>query len=272
MRRAGKTTFLHQCLAQRHGAGVERERLVYFNFEDERLDRFDPADLGALLDTYYRDFPQFRRAARVTWCLDEIQVVRGWEKFVRRMLDAENVEVLLSGSSARMLSREVSTSMCGRALESVITPFSFVEFARAHGLKPPSGALAGSRVESEWLGLFDRYLEIGGFPLGEQSRRIEPREPSRDSARATSSWPVNDRLSCAQAMTPVRKNATQGSQVPRVLTASRRSTSSCRCRSKYALMKSSGSDSRLCSHKSSGINRRPTQPFPSRNGSIASSW
>jgi predicted AAA+ superfamily ATPase len=53
----------------------------------------------------------------VVWCFDEIQVVAGWESFVRRLLDGENVEVFLSGSSARLLSREVATSMRGRAME-----------------------------------------------------------------------------------------------------------------------------------------------------------
>ena len=50
----------------------------------------------------------------VTWCFDEIQVVPGWERFVRRLLDAEKVEVFLSGSSAALLSREIATAMRGR--------------------------------------------------------------------------------------------------------------------------------------------------------------
>jgi len=174
MRRAGKTSFLYQCLADRLAAGVERERLVYFNFEDERLEGLEAADLGMILETYYRDFPRHRRESCVTWCLDEIQLVPGWEKFVRRMLDSENVEVLLSGSSARMLSREVATTMRGRALETIITPFSFREFARARGSTPPAGKLVSSAAQSAWLALLDAYLEIGGFP--EAGRFEQPRE------------------------------------------------------------------------------------------------
>jgi predicted AAA+ superfamily ATPase len=71
----------------------------------------------------------------VTWCFDEIQVVSGWERFARRVLDSENVEMFLSGSSARMLSREVATSMRGRAMETVIAPYSFHKLYLAdHGL------------------------------------------------------------------------------------------------------------------------------------------
>ena len=117
MRRAGKTTFLYQYLADRHAEGIARDRLVYFNFEDERLGALEADQLGAILEEYYRHFPRYRGAVRVTWCLDEIQVIPGWERFVRRMIDSENVDVLLSGSSARMLSREVATAMRGRALE-----------------------------------------------------------------------------------------------------------------------------------------------------------
>lgn len=175
MRRAGKTSFLYQCLADRLAEGIERERLVYFNFEDDRLGALAVEDLAMILEEYYRDFPQFRRVARVTWCFDEIQVVPGWERFVRRILDSENVEVFLSGSSARMLSREVATTMRGRALETVITPFSFREFGRARGAELPGGRrLMAAAEKSAWLARFDDYVEIGGFP--EAGKMELPRE------------------------------------------------------------------------------------------------
>jgi predicted AAA+ superfamily ATPase len=165
MRRAGKTTFLFQCLADRLASGVARERLLYFNFEDERLEGLRSADLGVLLDEYYRSFPEHRRSQRVTWCFDEIQNIEGWETFIRRVLDTENVEIFVSGSSAKMLSREVATSLRGRALETVITPFSLREFGRAAGLATPSDAtLLSARASSAWQACFDRYLKIGGFP------------------------------------------------------------------------------------------------------------
>jgi predicted AAA+ superfamily ATPase len=165
MRRAGKTFFLYQCLADRLARGVERERLVYFNFEDERLGGLRAEELGTILEEYYRQFPKFRQRAEVTWCLDEIQLVPGWERFVRRILDSEKAEVFLSGSSARLLSREVATSMRGRAMETVITPFSFREFLR--GRHWPEGAPQGLPSSAERSALrahFDAYLEVGGFP------------------------------------------------------------------------------------------------------------
>lgn len=166
MRRAGKTFFLQQCLADRLARGVERERLIYFNFEDERLGGLQAEELGTLIEEYYRQFPQFRHQVEVTWCLDEIQIVPGWERFVRRVLDSEKTEIFLSGSSARMLSREVATSMRGRAMETVITPFSFREFLHGrNGSESASGGrLTSGRDRSALRAQFDAYLEIGGFP------------------------------------------------------------------------------------------------------------
>ena len=165
MRRAGKTYFLFQCLADRANAGYSKERLLYFNFEDERLAGMTADHLSLLAEEYYRTFPDFRGRQQVVWCLDEIQVVPGWERFVRRILDTEKAEIFISGSSAGMLSREVATSMRGRAVETVIAPYSFREFLRARQNEPKKGkrlisAAERSKLESE----FDAFLRIGGFP------------------------------------------------------------------------------------------------------------
>ncbi|MBE7499449.1 MAG: AAA family ATPase [Verrucomicrobiales bacterium] len=72
MRRSGKTTFLHQLRRERLDKGVARERLVYVNFEDERLAGLQAAQLNSLLEDYYRRFPAFRQQERVSFFLDEI--------------------------------------------------------------------------------------------------------------------------------------------------------------------------------------------------------
>jgi predicted AAA+ superfamily ATPase len=165
MRRAGKTTFLHQLRQRRHADGVGRERLPYINFEDEQLDGLTAQHLNLLLEEHYRRYPSLRRRETVTWCLDEIQVVPGWERFVRRVLDSEAVEIFLSGSSATLLSREIATAMRGRAWEVVIHPFSFEEYLRHHRHTLPEQvgfveAAERSALESAFL----NYLAIGGFP------------------------------------------------------------------------------------------------------------
>jgi uncharacterized protein len=116
MRRAGKTMFLHQIQRERLRAGVSRERLPYINFEDERLAGLAADHLHPLLEEYYRRFPAFRSRKTVTWCFDEIQNVPGWERFIRRLLDSENVEIFITGSSAALLSRRDSDLPAGPGL------------------------------------------------------------------------------------------------------------------------------------------------------------
>ena len=164
MRWAGKTTYLRQLQSQWR-ASVEPARVVYLNFEDDRLAGLPLEQLGMLLEEYYRSYPEWRGRETVWWLLDEIQVVNGWERFVRRLMDTERIEVVVSGSSARMLSREVHTSLRGRGTETVIRPFSFREFLRHRGEEPEGKARAltsakRSRVER----FFGEYLAVGGFP------------------------------------------------------------------------------------------------------------
>lgn len=164
-RRGGKTFFLWQMLADRLAQNFDREGLLYFNFEDERLAGMVAADLHLVVEEYYRLHPQWRDQRRAVFFFDEVQVVPGWEKFARRLLDTEQVELFLSGSSARLLSREVATSMRGRAMEALVFPFSFREFLR-HGGKEPDRPVERlpkahrSALEKELLA----YLSTGGFP------------------------------------------------------------------------------------------------------------
>jgi hypothetical protein len=164
MRRAGKTSFLRQLVAERQSTGSP-ERAVYISFDDDRLADIKADQLSALLEAFYRRFPDLRRHQTVSWFFDEIQIVPGWERFVRRVLDSERVEMVVSGSSARMLSREVHTSLRGRGFETVIRPFSFREFLR-HRDEEPSGepnrwtADQRSLIEKR----FGEYLLAGGFP------------------------------------------------------------------------------------------------------------
>lgn len=116
MRRSGKTCYLWQCLGDLLEAGAPRESLVFLNFEDDRLAGMEASGLSFLLEEYYRQHPALRDSQRVTFFLDEIQLIPGWEAFARRILDTEKIRLLLSGSSASMLSREVATSMRGRAM------------------------------------------------------------------------------------------------------------------------------------------------------------
>ncbi|MCS6925522.1 MAG: ATP-binding protein [Candidatus Binatia bacterium] len=165
VRRAGKTTFLHQLRRERLARGVPQVLVPYVNFEDERLAGLEGSQLGFLLDEYGRRAPEAARLGPVLWCFDEIQNVPGWERFVRRLLDGGRAEIMVTGSSAALLSREIGTALRGRAWSVVLYPFSFAEALAHRGAEVPTdpGLLAGperSRLEHAFLA----WLEVGGFP------------------------------------------------------------------------------------------------------------
>lgn len=165
MRRAGKTCFLLQHLAGQAKAGIPRDALVYFSFEDERLAGLQAAQLNWVLEEYYLARPQFRDQTKVVFCFDEIQRIPGWETFIRRVLDTEKMEVFVSGSSARMLSREIATALRGRSTETVIYPFSFREYLRHRNIEIPANpAFVPKAQRSQIENLFLAYLAEGGFP------------------------------------------------------------------------------------------------------------
>ena len=177
MRRSGKTCFLSQCMADLLAAGAPRESLLLMNFEDDRLAGMEASDLSFMLESYYQLHPEFRDHTRITLLLDEVQLIPGWETFARRILDSEKVRLFLSGSSASMLSREVHTSMRGRAMEVTVFPFSFREALSHRNLLP----------EKEWHALpkarrstlekaFRTYLTEGGFPDA-QNLDVRDRRP-----------------------------------------------------------------------------------------------
>ena len=176
MRRSGKTTFLRQLLVERR-ASLPPERALYLSFDDDRLVGIGVEQLAFLLEEFYRRFPDLRGRQSVLWLLDEIQFVPSWERFVRRAMDTERTEFVVSGSSARMLSREVHTSLRGRGMETVIRPFSFREFLRHRAEEPTKPVRQWTAGERSLVEKRNReFLVEGGFPEAQgltNSLRIE---------------------------------------------------------------------------------------------------
>lgn len=162
VRRAGKSTFLRQQLANRLAEGRPRESLLLLSLEDDRLAGIGLPDLDWLLEEIFRRQPELRADGPFTLCLDEIQVVPEWERFVRRVLDTEALELFLSGSSAKLLSREVSTTLRGRGVEVLMHPFSFREVLR-HRDEEPTSATRSDADRSHLDAALRQYLTVGGF-------------------------------------------------------------------------------------------------------------
>jgi predicted AAA+ superfamily ATPase len=159
-RRAGKTYFLYQRLRElrsREGTGPT----FHINLEDDRL---VPSDVTTL-DAIWRAFREARPAVKGSTThvfLDEVQAIDGWERFVRRIIDTEDVQVYLTGSSSRLLSTEIATVMRGRSLTFTLLPFSFREALRARGLDIGPEPSYDQRATA--LRELGDYMTYGGFP------------------------------------------------------------------------------------------------------------
>lgn len=172
MRRTGKTYVMYGRMKELLARGVAKERIVHVNFDDERLKRARAEDLRQIGAVHAKMFPG--AAAEKCWYfLDEVQNVEGWEAYARRLLDSNRVQLWLTGSSAKLLSREIATEMRGRGLETEVFPLSFAEVLEFNGWGEPRPGGAMGRVRTGALRhAMGRYLEEGGFPdvQGEPAR------------------------------------------------------------------------------------------------------
>jgi predicted AAA+ superfamily ATPase len=162
VRRSGKSTYLFQRMERLAESGVPRQNILYLNFFDDRLHNLTADNLGLIAEAYYSIYPEKKNAEKVYCFFDEIQAVPGWEPFIDRIMRTEKCEVLLTGSSARMLSKEIATQMRGRALSWEMFPFSFREFLDYKGVE--CDAPLSTKKQFMVRKTFEDYWKTGGFP------------------------------------------------------------------------------------------------------------
>lgn len=162
VRRSGKSTYLFQIMERLLQDGVPRENILYVNLFDDRLHDLRQTGCGAITEAYYSLYPEKKNTERVYCFFDEIQAIPGWEPFVDRLMRTERCEVYITGSSARMLSREVATQMRGRALSWELFPFSFREFLDYREIDAAGHLSTKRRLLVQKA--FETYWETGGFP------------------------------------------------------------------------------------------------------------
>lgn len=163
MRRTGKTWFLFQVMQQYLDKGIAKEAMLYINFDDERLFPLTAQDLGGISDAYYRLYPHMRDE-RCYLFFDEIQNVDGWEHYLRRLVDTEDVQIAVTGSSAKLLSYEIATSLRGRAISTEVFPFSFNEVLQHEGIISEYPVRPGAKQRALLENRLHHYLLQGGFP------------------------------------------------------------------------------------------------------------
>ncbi len=158
-RRAGKTYLLYQIMKSLLNKGHEITDFVYINFENERLFGIKAQDLHNILKAYTELYP--RKKNKPILFFDEIQNVPNWELFVRGLHD-RGYKIYVTGSNSKLLSREIASSLRGRATSVEVFPLSFREFLTFRGieLKENWEYSQASLIKS----LFDKYMNTSGFP------------------------------------------------------------------------------------------------------------
>ena len=175
MRRSGKTFFCFQKINDLISSGTPREGILYLNFDDDRLLEFTVNNFQDIVDIYFGKYPE-NRDIKCHFFFDEIQRIDQWELFIRRLLDTENVQVCLTGSSSKLLSTDIATSLRGRSISIEIFPFDFREFLKHHGLFKTPPKKFGAKTVSILRKAAKHYLETGGFPevqMLEPNQRVE---------------------------------------------------------------------------------------------------
>ncbi|MBO3802076.1 MAG: ATP-binding protein, partial [Candidatus Brockarchaeota archaeon] len=162
-RRSGKTYYFFHIISR-----LNRNETVYLDFEEPFLKGLKPLDVLKIL---LEIFPEVSGTASKNVFLDEVQNAESWETLVRSLLN-RNLNVFITGSSSRLLSREIATELRGRSVSYLLLPFSFREYLVAKNINIEPGLLEDfGRVKRE----LRNYLEEGGFPeivLEEEKERI----------------------------------------------------------------------------------------------------
>lgn len=164
MRRSGKTWSLYQQMHRLLDDGLDRSHLVYLNFEDDRLIGTTLKDMQGILDAYFELFPNLTKSKTLHFFFDEIHEVDGWERFIRRLLDNEAIHLYITGSSAKMLSKEIATSLRGRTLVREIFPYNFREYLSHVGAQYAFEGSISTKQKAILNHYVIQYMARGGFP------------------------------------------------------------------------------------------------------------
>ena len=172
IRRGGKTYYFYQKISELIKK-IPIERILYFNLTDDRLYPLELNDLQFMIEAYFEIYPE-NQTKKLFLFLDEVQEVKKWELFVRRIYDKENIKIFVTGSSSKLLHKEISSSLRGRTLKLAMFPLSFKEFLRFKDIKLDKNF---QYTNKRYLikNLFNEYLNEGGFPevvLNKQKREI----------------------------------------------------------------------------------------------------
>ncbi|MCF8352545.1 MAG: ATP-binding protein [Bacteroidales bacterium] len=158
-RRSGKTHLLWQTINSINKLGILPEQRIFLNFEDERL-TLKATDLDLILQSCYELYPE-QNPSDFWFFFDEIQNIKGWEKFIRRIYDTISKNIYLTGSNSKMLASEIASELRGRAINFTLYPFSLREYLNFHHA-PEKHITTIDRAKITTLA--KSFIITGGFP------------------------------------------------------------------------------------------------------------
>ena len=158
VRRSGKSFLLFQKMRQLLADGKGWDEMLYLDFEDTRLEGFSADDFNLILECHQEMYGK-----RPMLFLDEIQNVDGWQKFARNLAD-KKYSVFITGSNAKMLSKEIMTALGGRYLPVEVYPFSFKEYLSYTGVAYDDLALTATESKARFMKAYGEYFTWGGLP------------------------------------------------------------------------------------------------------------
>jgi hypothetical protein len=161
VRRSGKSTLLKLLISELQKTHSSKQILLV-NFEEPRFYPHLGLELLESIFDAYRTFVNPKEKCFVL--LDEIQHIKAWERWVRkyRDLDPNNVKIIVTGSSSRLLDSEYATTLTGRTLPITVFPLSFREYLQCHGVE--TKGLASPARRRGITALLAKYIRGGGFP------------------------------------------------------------------------------------------------------------
>lgn len=162
VRRCGKSSLMRMIcdeLLAKHK--VNSDNILYLNFEDERFIDFTVKDFD-LINDIFLELNDSRDAKY--FFLDEIQNIKGWEKWVNRIYEFENIKFFITGSNATLLSSEISSALTGRNKQLILWPFSFREYLKIDNINYAGNNIYIKEIKAQIKKTFNKYIKLGGFP------------------------------------------------------------------------------------------------------------
>lgn len=157
VRRSGKTYSLYSLFKTHAG------KALYIDFEDDRLENFELSDFNKIKEAFLQLKPNLEGKTLIFF-LDEIQNIPGWERYARRVVERDKVQLFISGSSSKINPKELHTILRGRSWGIEVFPFSFREYLSIQGISLKALPEAYINKKAEYSKHFTNYLKWGGFP------------------------------------------------------------------------------------------------------------